>query len=69
MKHYDRFVEPDGPDQAANATSNHRVLVPLCGKTVDMPFLAEKGEVIPDVLRVVEHRFAKGARVPRTVCK
>lgn len=41
MKNYDAFMRPtDGQKPGAAA----RVLVPLCGKTVDMPYLAQKGE-------------------------
>ncbi|CAB1115106.1 unnamed protein product [Ectocarpus sp. CCAP 1310/34] len=40
VKNYDDFMRPtDGQKPGAAA----RVLVPLCGKTVDMPYLAQKG--------------------------
>ncbi|GAQ84841.1 hypothetical protein KFL_002080180 [Klebsormidium nitens] len=38
LKNLEKFL---GPEQEAG--ENRRVLVPLCGKTVDMPFLSSKG--------------------------
>lgn len=37
-------AQPGAADQ-----HHHRVLVPLCGKTVDMPFLADKGHEVVGV--------------------
>lgn len=36
VNNYDRFIGPNG--------AKTRVLVPLCGKTVDMPYLAQRGK-------------------------
>lgn len=35
VDNYDTFIGPNG--------ASVRVLVPLCGKTVDMPYLAQRG--------------------------
>ncbi|CAM9156361.1 unnamed protein product, partial [Ectocarpus sp. 6 AP-2014] len=46
VKNYDAFMRPtDGQKPGAAA----RVLVPLCGKTVDMPYLAQKGHEVVGV--------------------
>lgn len=38
VDNYDRFIGPNEPEA--------RVLVPLCGKTVDMPYLAQRGKSV-----------------------
>lgn len=43
VDHYDRFLAPDKTQKSGDETS-HRVLVPLCGKSVDMPYLGERGK-------------------------
>lgn len=53
VMYMDRFMGPndelDKPiaAQAKQTVKHHRVLVPLCGKTVDMPYLADKGQLLP----------------------
>lgn len=45
VDHYDRFLgatKDQSPSKAGDP--KHRVLVPLCGKSVDIPFLADKGD-------------------------
>lgn len=45
VDHYDRFLGPTNAQSPSKAGApKHRVLVPLCGKSVDIPFLADKGE-------------------------
>ncbi|CAM9456931.1 unnamed protein product [Choristocarpus tenellus] len=52
LEHYDRFLgDGEGTDvkTEGRTTEQHRTLVPLCGKTLDMPFLAEKGHEVVGV--------------------
>lgn len=50
VKHYDQFIGVSGSQAKSDgAHQRYRVLVPLCGKTLDMPFLADKGHEVVGV--------------------
>lgn len=61
VDHKDRFLDRNAPNKPSGAANNHRVLVPLCGKTVDMTFLSDQGQkpvLLCCLIFVLYHRVA-----------